>query len=211
MANENPIKKLEKRNKDEIKNILETLKLTENINNQFKDKYKIFLSFDQNSRPCNKFIEGYIIDNKIYDTQRGYNNYNFRLIEFLFVTLEFKFYILQTCITIIDLGNNRECFHYGYREKLDLSLKILENWEMTEENRCTSYFDPEIVIEAVNNLSVIFDLENFISEKTIGNMILLGIIEQFNNDENTEIRQGEYLLYQYNKYIMNEISIFRNA
>ena len=40
---ENPIKIFSKRNKDEIKNILETLNLTENKNNYFTDKYEIYL------------------------------------------------------------------------------------------------------------------------------------------------------------------------
>ena len=75
----NPIRKIAKRDEDEFKKILETLNLTENKDNQFTDKYEIYLE--------NKKISGYIFDS-ILSKQNKINS-NLHLVkkyfEFVFV------------------------------------------------------------------------------------------------------------------------------
>ena len=85
----NPIRKIAKRDEDEFKKILETLNLTENKDNQFTDKYEIYLE--------NKKISGYIFDS-ILSKQNKINS-NLHLVkkyfEFVFVDTQNNIYFFE--------------------------------------------------------------------------------------------------------------------
>jgi hypothetical protein len=197
---ENPVKIISKRDEIEFKNVLETLKLLEIENNPFKNKYQIYFMYSFGNKIYNKIIKGYIIDFKSYESSNNLKN-----IEFLFIDTNYKFYIFQSLINALCLENT-EYFYYG-DTNLNLNLNILESEYMTDENRNNFYFK-DIIINGVNNVSCIFDFESFTEEKTLRNLSLLSLLQHFSNNQNKEIKQGEYLLYKYSKYIMNEISFF---
>ena len=184
----NPIRKIAKRDEDEFKKILETLNLTENKDNQFTDKYEIYLE--------NKKISGYIFDSVL--SKQNKINSNLHLVKKYF---EFVFVDTQNNIYFFEFKE----FHCGTwePEKIENFLRKVYDTHGTNFNLI---FDLDLYMKNTN------DKENLKKMKQLSELVYLKVDDV---DKKTIIEeiikyilkkdQKTFLVNKYLTYILERI------
>jgi hypothetical protein len=185
---ENPIQNIGKRNREELKNILETLKFSEIVNNEFTEKYQIFLE-------KNKIITGYVVD-YIMSTTNKELNFDKKSFEFLFVDVENNFYFFEFTdfYSIIRKSENIEYFCYKRNKNLPYNCQFLNSASLTIQNKYNNLFD-KFDICGPTNLKLVFDF-NLGKEKS-GNFEdrhILNTIKQMYEYPNVNVEILKYVI-----------------
>ena len=201
---DNPIVKIGDRDENEFKMLLEKMGIPEKENNEYRNKYEIYLGPSAYINIIEKNIQGYIWDYYIYDYCDKIGNTQKKYIEFLFVDIYSNFYILA-----FDCEEKYICgkifYYFGNYHNYDNNTKIYNLSEMNFENKKNGLFK-QFSIEGVNDISTIFHSPNYFSENNKVNLEITEKLKGFVSEKLNIWNCRHYFLYKYSGYILNRLN-----